>query len=291
MAKGRMNGAPFRMLTDAGGRADWLRDKSGAHPGYDELLAPGSTRRKRMYATSEEVRRRDQEARQARKDAETSAVLAELEKSTHIKKRARSNFWRADVSPPLKPETAESAKWRARQERRLAINAARTERREIPARPATPRISREAPRINRAVDHPPPPLVLSVPVPAERVRPTDVTYATRDGQQEFRKAIIDAYGRCAVTGCQIEDVLDAAHIIPYVDGRSNIISNGLCLRTDIHRLYDRNLIRIGGDGHVIVDAAVTCPDYRALHGRALIPPEDRQSAPCKTLLNERHKYV
>jgi len=37
----------------------------------------------------------------------------------------------------------------------------------------------------------------------------------RRGQAEFRKKLLAAYrGRCAVSGCDVEDVLEAAHIVP-----------------------------------------------------------------------------
>jgi hypothetical protein len=85
---------------------------------------------------------------------------------------------------------------------------------------------------------------LPVPAPSERVRPGDVNYASREGQDAFRALMLRAYGRCAVTGSTVEAALEVAHIIPYVDPRSNLISNGLCLRADIHRLYDRDMLRI-----------------------------------------------
>ena len=38
----------------------------------------------------------------------------------------------------------------------------------------------------------------------------------RQGQPKFRQALIDAYeGKCAVTGCDVEAVLEAAHIVSY----------------------------------------------------------------------------
>ncbi len=50
---------------------------------------------------------------------------------------------------------------------------------------------------------------------------------------------MDAYGgRCAVTNCDIEDVLEAAHISPYNGPSTDQVYNGLLLRTDIHTLFD-----------------------------------------------------
>lgn len=132
---------------------------------------------------------------------------------------------------------------------------------------------------------------LPVPLPSERVRPDDVVYAPRDGQGEFRALILEAYGQCAVTGCKVEAVLQAAHIIPYVDARSNIVSNGLCLRADIHCLYDRNLIKILGDGMVLVSCEVECEQYQVLHGQRITWPKQERCRPDPSLMNVRHEFV
>lgn len=61
----------------------------------------------------------------------------------------------------------------------------------------------------------------------------------REGQPAFRGALILAYaGECAITGCAVTDLLDAAHIARYSGPKSNVTANGLLLRTDIHKLFD-----------------------------------------------------
>ena len=67
--------------------------------------------------------------------------------------------------------------------------------------------------------------------------------ATRQGQAGFRKNLLVLYkGKCAVTATRVEQILDAAHIIPYNGKQSNHPKNGLLLRTDIHTLFDKGLI-------------------------------------------------
>lgn len=67
----------------------------------------------------------------------------------------------------------------------------------------------------------------------------------RRGQPPFRKALLDAYGgRCAMTGCDVVDALEAAHIRPYSGQSSNVVSNGLLLRADVHTLFDLYLIAV-----------------------------------------------
>ena len=55
--------------------------------------------------------------------------------------------------------------------------------------------------------------------------------AQRRGQRAFRNNLFDAYGgRCAITGCEVPDVLEAAHIFPYRGEETNKVKNGLLLR-------------------------------------------------------------
>lgn len=71
------------------------------------------------------------------------------------------------------------------------------------------------------------------------------TIIRRRGQAAFRNSLIKAYGgRCAMTGCDALDALEAAHIIPYRHESINAISNGLLLRADIHTLFDLHLIGV-----------------------------------------------
>ncbi len=65
----------------------------------------------------------------------------------------------------------------------------------------------------------------------------------RRGQPAFRAILLAAYdGRCAVTGCDVEEVLEAAHISPYSGPSSDNVCNGLLLRADIHTLFDCGLL-------------------------------------------------
>ena len=67
----------------------------------------------------------------------------------------------------------------------------------------------------------------------------------RLGQGTFRTRVTDAYGRrCAVTGERTLPVLEAAHIKPYSHHGPNRVDNGLLLRSDLHRLFDRGLVTI-----------------------------------------------
>ena len=70
----------------------------------------------------------------------------------------------------------------------------------------------------------------------------------RLGQGLFGFAVRDAYhGACAVTGEHSGPVLEAAHIVPYGRGGQHRVDNGLLLRSDLHRLFDRGYVTVTPD--------------------------------------------
>lgn len=97
----------------------------------------------------------------------------------------------------------------------------------------------------------------------------------RQGQPEFRRKLLAAYGRrCAISGSEIPEVLEAAHIIPYQGPQTNHVGNGLLLRTDLHTLFDLGLLAIEPSAKIVVIApALRSTEYGALHGKKLrFPP-------------------
>jgi 5-methylcytosine-specific restriction protein A len=93
----------------------------------------------------------------------------------------------------------------------------------------------------------------------------------RRGQPAFRKALIEVYGgRCAITGCAIVDLLEAAHVYPYKDGATNDVSNGLLLRADLHTLFDLRLISADPDTSRVVGCkSLQDSEYQIYIGKAL----------------------
>lgn len=72
----------------------------------------------------------------------------------------------------------------------------------------------------------------------------------RKGQQDFRKKLLKAYaGTCAVSGTSVEQTLDAAHISDYKGLQTQLVPNGLLLRTDLHRLFDDKKITVTADDY------------------------------------------
>ena len=67
----------------------------------------------------------------------------------------------------------------------------------------------------------------------------------RLGQGTFRAVVLDAYGRqCAVTRERALPALEAAHIRPFRETQAHAISNGLLLRSDVHRLFDTGYLTV-----------------------------------------------
>jgi putative restriction endonuclease len=75
----------------------------------------------------------------------------------------------------------------------------------------------------------------------------------RLGQGTFRIAVTDAYSRaCAITNEHSLPALEAAHIRPYSREGTHAVSNGLLLRSDIHRLFDKGYVSVDADLKFIV---------------------------------------
>jgi hypothetical protein len=98
--------------------------------------------------------------------------------------------------------------------------------------------------------------------------------ALRQGQPKFRRDLIAAYeGKCAVTRCDVQDALEAAHIVPFKGPQTNSVRNGLLLRADIHTLFDLGLFRIDPATYtVILSPALMAGSYAGLAGIKLNLP-------------------
>lgn len=109
----------------------------------------------------------------------------------------------------------------------------------------------------------------------------------RRGQPTFRKALVEAYsGRCAVTGCNAVDALEAAHILGYMGKQSNLVSNGLLLRADVHTLFDLGLIAVQAETmRCLLAPQLMATDYRSLLGNLLNEPVEQELKPSRYYLN------
>lgn len=107
----------------------------------------------------------------------------------------------------------------------------------------------------------------------------------RRGQPKFRRDLVDAYdGRCAVTGCALVDILEGAHIKPYLGEHTNHVTNGLLLRADIHTLFDLRLLRINPETLQIEVAPRAQGAYGEFHGHTITLPTQTSRRPDKDAL-------
>ncbi|MGY1425403.1 HNH endonuclease [Lysobacter sp. A289] len=113
----------------------------------------------------------------------------------------------------------------------------------------------------------------------------------RRGQREFRDGLLRAYGgRCAISGCAVMDVLEAAHIVPYLGDQTQRTDNGLLLRTDLHTVFDLGRIWIDDTMRVRVAPELDGSEYAALDGRNLSLPGEHADRPHLAHL-EQHRKV
>lgn len=111
----------------------------------------------------------------------------------------------------------------------------------------------------------------------------------RRGQRKFRDALLKRYDRrCVITGCELVDVLEAAHIWPYRGQQDNHPQNGLLLRADIHTLFDLNLIAIHPQTLEVhlASSLQRIPEYTALHGRRLLGDKPPSRGPLESRWKE-----
>jgi putative restriction endonuclease len=118
-------------------------------------------------------------------------------------------------------------------------------------------------------------------------------YLTRGrlGQGAFRILVTDAYERrCAVTGEKTLPVLEAAHIKPYALDGPHRVSNGILLRSDLHKLFDLGYVTVTSDLRLEVSPRLRTEwqngrEYYAHHGQQLrVQPADLASQPSREFL-------
>jgi hypothetical protein len=110
----------------------------------------------------------------------------------------------------------------------------------------------------------------------------------RQGQGEFRQAVLRAYGfACAITGCDVPEVLEAAHIMSYAGNDTNHVQNGILLRADLHTLFDVGLMTFDPDWRVRLDESLKGTSYWTFHGMQLRLPEPESARPSGMALSRR----
>lgn len=134
---------------------------------------------------------------------------------------------------------------------------------------------------------------------AEESERYGAAYLTRArlGQGTFRTLVTEAYSyRCAITGEKTLPALEAAHIKPFKSSGPNHVRNGLCLRADLHNLFDDGYVTITSDFRVEVSQRIhkefhNGRDYYALSGSRLVLPARLEERPAPEFVEYHQEHV
>lgn len=112
----------------------------------------------------------------------------------------------------------------------------------------------------------------------------------RRGQAAFRSELLVHFQRrCVVSDCQVEEILEAAHIHPYRGTKDHHVENGLLLRADLHTLFDLSLLAIDPQTHQLLLAPHVAQDpyYETLANKKIQFP--KKQPPNRQALEARFK--
>ena len=138
-----------------------------------------------------------------------------------------------------------------------------------------------------------PPLAVS-PLQPFGGRGKPAVYLPRQGQGTFRRLVLSAYeNRCAITGERTLPVVEAAHIAEFSRHERHEISNGVALRSDIHKLFDRGYVSIRPDHRFVVSRGLAedfknGKVYYELHDTPIRLPNDPSLRPRAEYLEEHY---
>ena len=78
----------------------------------------------------------------------------------------------------------------------------------------------------------------------------------RVGQGSYRRKLLSKfYKKCAVTGCDIESILIASHIVPWYESNNRErldVNNGILLSPTYDALFDKHLISFADNGKILI---------------------------------------
>ncbi|WP_415327531.1 HNH endonuclease [Chryseobacterium sp. MMS23-Vi53] len=116
----------------------------------------------------------------------------------------------------------------------------------------------------------------------------------RRGQKKFRQKLLDAYNsKCAVTKCEIVEMLEAAHIYNFKGSDTDKIPNGILLRSDIHTLFDLGLISINPENYFLKVSHKIMTDkyYADLNNKKINLPQRIEDYPNKASLQHHYENI
>lgn len=111
----------------------------------------------------------------------------------------------------------------------------------------------------------------------------------RIGQARCRaRALEDWKSVCAISGCSVPEALDCAHIVNWASrSQRGVANNFLLLRADLHRLFDRDILKIDPDS-LMVSINTNDASFDKFDGAIVDVPTTLDQAAVKKLLAERY---
>jgi len=93
----------------------------------------------------------------------------------------------------------------------------------------------------------------------------------RKGQLKFRNNLLETYNNtCVLSSCNIIQALEAAHIQKHTDSGINSTNNGILLRSDLHKLFDSNLLKINPQSLIVeLNDLLKNSSYSKFEGRKI----------------------
>ena len=105
---------------------------------------------------------------------------------------------------------------------------------------------------------------------------TNRVIKVRNGQNTFRKDLIDYYGCCQLCGLKNHEILIASHSKPFPESENDEainFYNGLLLCPNHDKLYDKGLISFNDDGNILISSELSKTDKNILNLNSLKPLE------------------
>ncbi len=117
----------------------------------------------------------------------------------------------------------------------------------------------------------------------------------RELQTKFRGDLFDAYNyKCCISGCDVPEALEAVHIVTASSRQTYDPRNGLLLRVDLHRLFDKNLMQIHPNSRKVLlrGSILKSEQYKQFHRKRISEPEKKYAyRPAKEALLAKWKIA
>ncbi|PNM54861.1 HNH endonuclease [Vibrio harveyi] len=95
---------------------------------------------------------------------------------------------------------------------------------------------------------------------------------SRIGQGAFRQQLFNMWGGCAVTGCEVKELLVASHIVPWRISEENRLNpyNGFLLVAHLDKAFDSGLISFDSVGVIMISPKLKNYQSIGIHSEMVI---------------------